>query len=208
MAPGELGSAPGVPPLVEVYFVSKYNPGALFTLASPSSSQFESPLLKICLYRIGLFVSISKKYSHTHHVNSIPVLRLFDLKMGTLLLFVGSWVIVTSLVPAEVPFIKNGVDLGCIKYPISNIPKLAKNKNTIRTKIMNANFATMEFEFKKSLDPFTDALEPNSLKESFTVDAAPDTPSEADLNAFDAEFDIFFKKSGISDVLFVFTWGS
>jgi hypothetical protein len=87
--PGELGNVPGEL-LVEAYFVSKYSPGALFTLASPLGAQFASPLLKMCLYRIGLFVSISKKYNHTHQVNSIPVLRLFDLNIVTLLEFVGS----------------------------------------------------------------------------------------------------------------------
>jgi hypothetical protein len=111
---------------------------------------------------------------------------------------------VTSLAPDEVPFIKNGVDFGCKKYPINNIPKLARNKNTMRTKIIKANFATIEFEFKKSLEPSTDELEPNSLNDSFTVDAVFDTDSEADWNAPDAELDMFFKKSGILDVAFAF----
>jgi len=67
-----------------------------------------------------------------------------------------------------------------------------------------ANFATMEFEFKKSLGPFTDAFDPNSFSDCFTEDAVPDTVSDAVCNAPDAEFDIFFRKSGISDVDVVF----
>jgi hypothetical protein len=106
---------------------------------------------------------------------------------------------VNSLVPDEVPFIKKGVDLGLIKYPINNIPKLAKNKNTMRTKMMKANFATMEFELRNSLLPSTDALEPNSFNEFFTLDAVFDTVSDADCSAPEAELDMFFKKLGISD---------
>jgi hypothetical protein len=81
---------PVIAPEEDLYCVSKYKPGELFTLAVPSAAQFASPLLNIWLYRMLLFGAISKKYNQVHHVNSIPVLRLLDRKMVTPFLSFGS----------------------------------------------------------------------------------------------------------------------
>jgi hypothetical protein len=108
---------------------------------------------------------------------------------------------VNSLAPLDVPFNKKGVDWGCKKYPINNIPKFAKNKNTMRTRIKKANLATIEFDVKNSLLPFTETLDPNSFNDCFTFDAVDDTLFDTDCAAPAAEFDIVFKNSGIFEEL-------
>jgi hypothetical protein len=92
-------------------------------------------------------------YIHTDHVKPKPSTSFTDRKIGIEPVAVGSCGICIICFAFAIPFNKMGFGDGANNHDINDIPERKKITKNIKTNIINANFATILFEFKNSFEP-------------------------------------------------------